>query len=70
MLLQIIHDDGRVLQLKAGGPLEADLVAACTAAIVAKGVGILRTEAQVKRAIAAGIREAIQALKSETVRAD
>ena len=70
MLLQIIHDDGRVLTLKAGGKLEADLVATCTAAVVAKGVGVFRTEAHVKQAIASGLKEAIQALKNETVRAD
>ena len=70
MLLQIIHDDGTVLRLKAGGKLEADLIASCTTAIVAKGVGLFRTEARVKQAIASGLKEAIQALKNETVRAD
>lgn len=66
MLLQIVHPDGTLVRLPGGGTLERDLVDACTAAILAKGVGILQTQAQVAGKIRAGITEAIFALKSDT----
>lgn len=67
-LLQIVlaeapHD---VARLPGGGPLERDLIAACTEAIVAKGVGFGKTEAQVRQAIAAGITDAIRAIKRDS----
>jgi hypothetical protein len=67
-LLQIVKPDGTVVQMPGGGPLERDLVRACTDAIVAKGVGLFKTEAQVKAAIEAGIAETIRDLKFDTVR--
>lgn len=48
--------------------MERDLIEACTAAVVTRGVGIFRTEAHVRAAIVAGITEAITDLKRETVR--
>lgn len=69
-LLQIVEaaSPHTVVRLPGGGTLERDLVEACTAAILAKGVGVFRTEAHVRSAIATGIAEAIRALKRETVR--
>lgn len=36
--LQIVDRDGCVVQLPAGGSLEADLIATCTAAVLARGM--------------------------------
>lgn len=55
-----------VVRIPGGGVLERDLVKTCTEAIVAKGVGIFKTEAFVKKAIMAGITEAITELKRES----
>ena len=66
-LLQIVDvRTGDVVQLPAGGALERDLIQSCTDAIVARGVGLFRTEAQVRQAIQDGMTEAILALKLET----
>jgi hypothetical protein len=67
--LQIVDRSGVVVQLPGGGPLERDLIRSCTEAIVKRGVGVFRTEAHVKQAIAQGITEAIRELKRETVQA-
>ena len=61
--LALIYPDGTSLPITAGGPVEIDLKAACKAAILSKGVGMFRTEAQVAQAIDEGITETIQALK-------
>lgn len=67
-LLQIVDAQRRhVVTLPAGGDLERDLIQACTDAIVAKGVGVFRTEAQVRTAIDAGITEALRDLKMQTI---
>ena len=67
-LLQIVNaDDFAVVRIPAGGRLERDLVADITKAVVAKGVGFLKTEAQVKKAISTGIAEAFRDLKIETI---
>ena len=65
-LLQIVYPDGTVLRGAPGraNPFERDLVTACKTAIVARGVGVGRTEAQVARAIEEGIIEALHALKT------
>lgn len=67
-LLQIVKatPPHEVVRLPGGGPLERDLIQACTEAIVQRGVGLLKTERQVKAAIAAGITEAIRDLKWDT----
>lgn len=39
--LQIVDSEGVVLELPGGGPLEADLIQACTDAVLARGVGSL-----------------------------
>lgn len=67
--LQIAYPDGRVVQLPAGGALERDLIDVCTRAIVKRGVGVFKTEAQVTQAIRDGITEAILDLKRESVQA-
>lgn len=67
--LQIAYPDGRVAQLPAGGALERDLIEDCTKAIVKRGVGVFKTEAQVTQAIREGITEAILNLKRESVQA-
>lgn len=67
--ISIVRADGqRVLLLpgRAGTsevPGEHDLIQLCTAAIVAKGVGLFKTEAQVRRAIEFGLAEALLSLK-------
>ena len=67
-LLQIVEAQSPhpVVRIPGGGPLERDLITACTAAIVEKGVGLFRTEARVKQAILEGLTETIAALKQET----
>ena len=67
-LLQIVEVDAphSVVRLPGGGLLERDLITACTDAIVAKGVGFGKTEAQVRQAIAEGITDTIRALKRDT----
>lgn len=68
-VLQIVRPGStRAIQLPGGGQLELDLVAACTAAIVKRGVGYGRSEAHVKRAISDGITEAITSLKLQTIK--
>ena len=59
-------NDSRPAIFPGGGPLERDLIAACTEAIVKRGVGVFRTEAQVKAAILAGITEVVMDLKNDT----
>lgn len=67
-LLQIVkaEEPHVVVRLPGGGPLERDLISAFTDAIVQRGVGLLKTERQVKAAIAAGITDAIRELKFDT----
>ena len=67
-LLQIVDADEpyAVARFPAGGHLEREFVTSCTEAIVAKGVGFGKTEAQVKAAVAEGIAETIRALKMDT----
>ena len=67
-LVQIVEVEPphAVVRFHGGSPLERDFINACTEAIVAKGVGLLRTEAQVKVAIHDGITETIRTLKWHT----
>lgn len=65
--LQVVDREGVVVKTPFGAPMERDLIRACTEAIVAKGVGVLKTEAQVKRAIEAGITETVRSLKHDTI---
>lgn len=64
--LQIVDAQGKVVTLPGGGKLERDLIEACTERIVTKGVGLFRTEAQVRQAIREGIADAMRDLKLET----
>lgn len=67
-LLQIVQAAAphQVVRLPAGGPLELELIERCTDAIMAKGVGFGRTEAQVRQAIIGGMTEVVRGLKWQT----
>lgn len=65
-LLQIVYPSGEVLTFPAGGRMEMDLVREITAAIMAKGVGFGKTEAQVEAAIKDAIPAALLAFKTQT----
>ena len=67
-LLRIVdvNDPETVVTLPAGGSLERELITVCTEAVVKRGVGLFRTEARVKQAIADGLTEAIRTLKRQT----
>ena len=65
--LAIVWADGHTPAIfPGGGPLERDLITACTEAIVKRGVGLFKTEAAVKRAILEGMTEVIVDLKNDT----
>lgn len=66
--LKLVYPDGTDILFNGGGQIELDLIDACTRAIVAKGVGVFRTEAQVKTAIQVGMTEAIFGLKRESLK--
>jgi hypothetical protein len=62
--LQIVREDGEAVRFRPGTRSEeGDFVAAVTARISAKGVGVGRTAAQVTRAIAEGFSEVFADLK-------
>lgn len=63
--LQIVFPDGTPVTFDAGSAFERDLIASCKAAILARGVGFAKTEAQVAQAIDAGMAAAILGLKKE-----
>lgn len=65
-LLAIVKPDGSQVTLPGGGPLERELIESCVRAIVSRGVGVFRTEAQVERAVRAGIEDVVTGLKQET----
>lgn len=65
--LQIVDaQDQVVVSPFAAGRVEIDLIESCVRNIVARGVGMFRSEATVTTAIREGITEVIQALKDET----
>ena len=62
--LQIVFEDGSQVRFHPGAKSEEGaLLTACVNQIVSKGVGLLKTETQVKRAIEIGLREVFTALK-------
>ncbi len=63
--LQIVYVDGTAIPFHAGSSFERDLVQVCKRAILAKGVGLWKTEAHVAKDIEDGIAEAIRELKRE-----
>jgi hypothetical protein len=65
--LAIVRADGQRVLLMPGGRAEHDLIQACADAILAKGVGVFRTEAHVRRAIEQGMHEALLAIKSDVL---
>jgi hypothetical protein len=66
-LLQIVHPDGTILRGPAGEKLELDLRVALKDAILARGVGFLKTEAHVAEDIDAGIAEAFETFKAQAL---
>ena len=67
-LLQIVDVTAPhvLARFPAGGALEREFIEVCTASIVSRGGGLLKSEAHVRAAILAGITDAILALKRET----
>ncbi len=66
--LQIVYPDGSNLMFDGGSAFERDLIRSCRESIMKRGVGVLRTEKQVAKAITEGMTEAIMGLKRETLR--
>ena len=68
-LLQIVDVDPphHVARFPAGGPLERAFIEHCTAEIMRRGVGLMKTEAHVRADIRTGLEAAILALKMETL---
>lgn len=64
--LQIVNGQDVVVRFPGGGDLEREFIETCVKAILAKGVGIARTEAHVAEDIRAGLTETIFALKADT----
>jgi hypothetical protein len=66
--LQMIFDDGQVVQFAAGGPVEVELqnlvtqkqTDAIVAAIMSQPVGFFRTKAQVQRAVQEGVASGLK----------
>ena len=58
-------ETGEQARLVPGSTGERDMIRAITDAAVRKGVGVFRTEAQVKKAIDTAIRETLYEMKRE-----
>lgn len=67
-LLQIVGVDAPhpVARFPAGGPLEVAFIEACTEAIMARGVGLLKGTEHVRADVRAGLEAAIAQLKRQT----
>lgn len=65
--LQIVDKNGVIAKLPGGGELEAEIIDLIANTVIAKGVGFLRTEADVERKIREGTQEAIMSLKRKTI---
>lgn len=66
--MQIIDTtNGNVVEYEPGKSVEVDFINDCIVRIVAKGVGIGKTEASVSQSIRDGITESIQELKLKVV---
>jgi hypothetical protein len=63
-LLQIVYPDGTPVRFHAGEVVEMDLRKAIKEAILAKGVGVFRTQNHVAEDIDAGIEEALENFKA------
>jgi hypothetical protein len=59
------RDTGRQVLLVPGGVAERDLVEDVVDAVLDRGVGFFRTEAQVEQAIRDSMREVLRKLKSD-----
>lgn len=65
--LQLVFPDGSKLPFSAGGQFERDLVESIKKAVIAKGVGLWKSEAHVAQDIEDGIKEVLLNLKRETL---
>lgn len=63
-LLQLVYPDGRLLRFHAGEAVELELRQAIKAEILARGVGVFRTEAHVAQDIEDGIEAAFEKFKA------
>ena len=63
--ISITRTDGAQVHLVPGGHGERDLVNAIVDTALAKGIGVFRTEAQVKAKLESAIREVLNEIKSE-----
>lgn len=63
--LAIVREDGEPVKLKPGAEGERDFVEAICDQASARGIGLLRTEAQVKRRIAEAVAAVFKAVKGE-----
>lgn len=61
--LQLVYADGTSLLFDGGSAFERDLIRVCREAIMARGVGVLKTEKHVAQAITEGMTAAIMDLK-------
>ena len=64
--LQIVDDQDCVIMCGLPGaqqPFEVDLIARCIETIAARGIGVLRTDKQVRQAIRDGIAEVLRTYK-------
>lgn len=62
--LQIVFPSGEAVMFPAGGPVETDLIEAATREILARGVGLLRSEAHVEQDVRDGLRAAFEKFKA------
>jgi hypothetical protein len=65
--IAIVRADQGPVYLRPGSVGERDLMEAIANAAVARGVGLFRTETQVRAAIVEGTRDVLRALKSEVL---
>lgn len=66
--LCLTYADGTKLPIRAGGVEERDFLALCKQAVLAQGVGFLKTEAQVARALEIGLTQALMTVKKDARR--
>jgi hypothetical protein len=64
--LQIVTPEGDLVRFPGGGALEREFVEMCVKAILAKGVGLFRTENHVEIDVREAITETIYSLKADT----
>lgn len=66
--LQIVDEEDNVIMRGSPGarqPFEVDLIARCVEAIAIRGIGLGKTETQVRQAIRDGIDQVLRAYKTD-----